>query len=87
MTPEVAALVTKLRAVLAAGATTLPWKADFPNIIATDDRATVVCTVTGGESNPQAQADAALIVAAVNTLPALLDAVYAPVVRTRGTRA
>ena len=47
-----------------------PWKVVFPEVLATDPRATIVCSVTGAQSNDQAVADANLIAAA----PALLEA-------------
>lgn len=58
-----------------ADATPRPWRHDAegvgagPRVLACDDRATIVADVTGACSNPQAQADAALIVAAVNAWP------------------
>lgn len=48
------------------------WKiGDWPQIVATDARETIVCNITGASSNEQATADARLIAAAPDLLEAL----------------
>lgn len=48
-----------------------PWKVVGMEVHACDDRATVVCEVTGASTNPVAVADARLIAAAPEMLAAL----------------
>jgi aspartate oxidase len=49
-----------------------PWRVGrWPEIVATDERETIVCEVSGAMSNPQAMADAQLIAAAPELLELL----------------
>lgn len=61
-----------------------PWQSGFDlRVLATDDRATVVCQVSGAPTNPVARADARLIAAA----PDLLDAARLTVLHFQRTHA
>ena len=51
-----------------------PWKREGLRIVAADARKTIVAEVTGAPSNPDAHADADLIVHAVNAHDALVAA-------------
>ena len=52
-----------------------PWQTVFPEILATDPRQTIVCTVSGAASNSEAQHDAALIARYRTLAPQLARAV------------
>src|SRR5690349_19285839 len=72
-----------------------PWKVNLPGlkVLATDPRGTIICEVSGAESNPQARADARLIaaaprmlnlammVAAGNTEPDVLEGIASAILR------
>ena len=62
---------------LEAAATPGPWWAKSRMILASDDRETIVCEITGAVSNPESMADRDLIVALRNTIDALLNEIEA----------